>query len=203
MGMDVSGINPTTEAGKYFRANVWSWRPLASLIRLVEFVARWTADHQGLVGDARQSVHADPGAVRHMVVDNPVRTSAPAYFDNKQFELLGSNDGAGTRTAAATQAFARSFEHWLRALKNRDEELMALFRGLGLCVLDEGDEPALSFVIGKKPEPYESLIDTTGRFRKRGEIPLDDLRSAYSTRFSHLDEWVEFLKGAGDGFEIW
>ena len=28
MGMDVYGIEPYTEAGEYFRANVWSWRPL-------------------------------------------------------------------------------------------------------------------------------------------------------------------------------
>lgn len=28
MGMDVYGINPQTEEGKYFRASVWSWRPL-------------------------------------------------------------------------------------------------------------------------------------------------------------------------------
>lgn len=28
MGMDVSGINPTSERGSYFRANLWSWRPI-------------------------------------------------------------------------------------------------------------------------------------------------------------------------------
>jgi len=28
MGMDVFGKNPTTEEGKYFRNNVWWWRPL-------------------------------------------------------------------------------------------------------------------------------------------------------------------------------
>lgn len=32
MGMDVSGKNPTAEQGKYFRANVWSWRPLQHLM---------------------------------------------------------------------------------------------------------------------------------------------------------------------------
>jgi hypothetical protein len=32
MGMDVYGRNPTSEAGKYFRANVWSWRPIHALI---------------------------------------------------------------------------------------------------------------------------------------------------------------------------
>jgi len=28
MGMDVHGTNPTTEAGSYFRASIWGWRPL-------------------------------------------------------------------------------------------------------------------------------------------------------------------------------
>ena len=32
MGMDVSGRNPDSEAGEYFRANVWSWRPIHHLI---------------------------------------------------------------------------------------------------------------------------------------------------------------------------
>lgn len=31
MGMDIFGRKPRTEAGKYFRANVWSWRPIHQL----------------------------------------------------------------------------------------------------------------------------------------------------------------------------
>ncbi len=32
MGLDVYGRNPDSDAGKYFRANVWSWRPIHALI---------------------------------------------------------------------------------------------------------------------------------------------------------------------------
>ena len=32
MGMDIYGRKPTSEAGKYFRANIWSWRPIHALI---------------------------------------------------------------------------------------------------------------------------------------------------------------------------
>ena len=32
MGMDVFGIAPKSEEGKYFRANIWSWRPIHELI---------------------------------------------------------------------------------------------------------------------------------------------------------------------------
>ncbi len=32
MGMDVWGRNPREPAGRYFRANIWSWRPIQALI---------------------------------------------------------------------------------------------------------------------------------------------------------------------------
>lgn len=32
MGMDVYGKNPISDTGRYFRANVWSWRPLAAVV---------------------------------------------------------------------------------------------------------------------------------------------------------------------------
>lgn len=34
MGMDVFGINPSSEEGEYFRANIWYWRPLWDYIEL-------------------------------------------------------------------------------------------------------------------------------------------------------------------------
>lgn len=35
MGMDVSGLKPTNKAGEYFRANIWSWRPIHALCETV------------------------------------------------------------------------------------------------------------------------------------------------------------------------
>jgi hypothetical protein len=32
MGMDVCGRHPTTEAGEYFRATIWSWPPIHQLM---------------------------------------------------------------------------------------------------------------------------------------------------------------------------
>jgi hypothetical protein len=32
MGMDVYGRKPTAEAGKYFRATIWSWPPIRALM---------------------------------------------------------------------------------------------------------------------------------------------------------------------------
>ena len=31
MGMDITGRNPNNPVGKYFRANLWSWRPIHRL----------------------------------------------------------------------------------------------------------------------------------------------------------------------------
>lgn len=31
MGMDVWGLKPSSPAGRYFRANIWSWRPIHEL----------------------------------------------------------------------------------------------------------------------------------------------------------------------------
>lgn len=35
MGMDVFGRKPTTKEGEYFRANIWSWRPIHALCETV------------------------------------------------------------------------------------------------------------------------------------------------------------------------
>lgn len=35
MGMDVSGRNPTNESGEYFRASIWSWRPIHAIMSTI------------------------------------------------------------------------------------------------------------------------------------------------------------------------
>jgi len=58
MGMDVCGVNPTTEAGRYFCNNLWWWLPLANYIiqngpvHLVSKVKHWKSnDGDGLDAD--------------------------------------------------------------------------------------------------------------------------------------------------------
>lgn len=57
MGMDVFGRKPTAEVGKYFRNNVWWWRPLAELcLKLAPDICaaceRWQSnDGDGLDAD--------------------------------------------------------------------------------------------------------------------------------------------------------
>jgi len=35
MGMDVIGLEPITEAGQYFRRNIWGWRRLADMVCVI------------------------------------------------------------------------------------------------------------------------------------------------------------------------
>jgi hypothetical protein len=40
MGMDVYGRKPKDEEGNYFRANVWSWRPIQTLMQIANTEAK-------------------------------------------------------------------------------------------------------------------------------------------------------------------
>jgi hypothetical protein len=52
MGMDVYGLEPTTERGEYFRNNVWWWRPLwdycLEIMPNLDEVSGYTNDGDGL-----------------------------------------------------------------------------------------------------------------------------------------------------------
>lgn len=59
MGMDVYGKAPISETGKYFRANIWSWRPLAEYVELVapviaSFCEYWDSND----GDGLDAAHS-------------------------------------------------------------------------------------------------------------------------------------------------
>ena len=47
MGMDVSGRNPSTEEGYYFRANCWSWRPIHALCEITKHTHKLKFDTKG------------------------------------------------------------------------------------------------------------------------------------------------------------
>ena len=64
MGMDVYGKDPRSEKGKYFRASVWSWRPLNALMFEVGVITESERDKmslndgEGLEKDQAQKVAA-------------------------------------------------------------------------------------------------------------------------------------------------
>ena len=47
MGMDISGRNPSTEEGEYFRANIWSWPPILGVAKTAIEVFNLSMDTDG------------------------------------------------------------------------------------------------------------------------------------------------------------
>ena len=59
MGMDVTGANPKTDAGVYFRRNIWGWHPLAELVcKLAPDIARHCSGWHTNDGDGLNATNA-------------------------------------------------------------------------------------------------------------------------------------------------
>lgn len=103
MGMDVYGNNAIEEVGKYFRRNVWGWRPLWDYCYDNFEVARqvvngWTNDGDGL--NARNSQRL-AGLLKAAIEDG----SAQKYIDDRNARLASLErldcdicNGSGIRT---------------------------------------------------------------------------------------------------------
>jgi len=104
MGMDVYGKHPTSEVGKYFRASVWSWRPIANYVRelapiLCARCRYWdTNDGDGLNSSGAAALgrriqeEIDSGRAAKLC---EARAAALAALPPEQCELC---HGTGTRT---------------------------------------------------------------------------------------------------------
>lgn len=88
MGMDVYGLDSSNDAGEYFRANVWYWRPLWDYCCEM---------HPDLVGDNPELGHYndgygldDDGAMalgNSLLADITIHGTAQAYIDRRNAHL--------------------------------------------------------------------------------------------------------------------
>jgi hypothetical protein len=91
MGMDVYGKNPTSETGKYFRNNVWWWRPLAGYVceiapQITAKCEHWQSnDGDGLDADSSVKLAA---ILREHIASGKTR----AYADIHAAELTALPD---------------------------------------------------------------------------------------------------------------
>lgn len=96
MGMDVSSKAPTSEAGEYFRNNIWCWRPLAEFLTdtypelTYRCEYRHTNDGDGL--DAEGST-----ALAHALTRD---------LDNGTVDAYAANRGRSPRLAAPAGVLA-------------------------------------------------------------------------------------------------
>lgn len=109
MGMDVYGKNPKSVAGKYFRASVWGWHPLAECIEFVcrdrgrmdlyESCPHWHSnDGAGLTSvGARQLADLMEGGLRDGSINSYIRTRQEK-LDATPDEPCHICNGTGIRT---------------------------------------------------------------------------------------------------------
>lgn len=147
MGMDVSGIKPVTEAGKYFRANIWSWRPILYLIIECE------NEHRAETG----------------------KTS----LSDEILKGMSFNDGDGPRTADQVKILSDAMARKVMAIK-----------AAGLDVIHV-----------KNWKRDDVHVDRAGQLKSGSPTKIEE--SPYSASIEHLEEFVAFLRGCGEGFEVW
>lgn len=106
MGMDVYGRKPTTEAGEYFRRNMWGWRPLAEfVIEKAPEIARYCQHWHSNDGDGLNAAKSRElaGVLRRMVASGEAAeyvTLRDAKLKALPRETCECCDGTGIRTDA-------------------------------------------------------------------------------------------------------
>ncbi len=105
MGMDITGNNPTTKKGEYFRNNVWWWRPLA------DFCINRYADEVGFDGEGwhyndGNGLNAEQAEQLARLIRADLDDGSVALYEKKYNEMRADLprqvcsicDGAGIRT---------------------------------------------------------------------------------------------------------
>jgi hypothetical protein len=153
MGMDVYGKNPSSKDGEYFRACVWSWRPIHVII--------------GMTG----------------------------VVDEKTLNSMACNDGAGLENQARCNQLADAIEN---VMKNDN------LKAAGFILVKNGKEDDIEICF---PPEGDFLVTGKGRFVNDADLATmteeekQALKSPYSTSYSHLKEFIVFLRACG-GFEV-
>ena len=113
MGMDVYGIQSTNKTGEYFRASVWSWRPIWSYVvaNCSEFIDETTA----------QDGHANAGA----------------GLDKEKSQLLSKKINELIDSGHA-QAYKETYDEQIAVAKAWNYDVEALLGKLHLRVVAKG-----------------------------------------------------------------
>ena len=120
MGMDVSGLNPSTEEGEYFRASIWSWPAILGLVRTASEVFNlsfdtdgWDCnDGKGLKTQEECSKLAD--AMQHLLdsMETPVLVAEHSKITQAFVKAIGMTGAAPQ--AETDKSHAQSFITFLR-----------------------------------------------------------------------------------------
>lgn len=173
MGMDVSGKNPSTEAGKYFRNNAWWWRPLADYC--CEVAPEITAKCEYWQSNDGDGLNASDSRKLADVLDQEIksgRTAAYAAIRDAEHNALGDEPC-----------------QYCNATGVRNDRVAAENGFLTRQIPVDAPNHPRAGQIG-----WCNACDGKGRIRPT--------TTWYHFSVENVQEFVEFLRGSG-GFQIW
>ena len=87
MGMDVYGKQPKSDEGEYFRANIWSWRPIHELIEKANVLP------QNMVEDMAFNDGAGPDEHQALLLAASIENMIDGMDNDNTFMLSSEVDG--------------------------------------------------------------------------------------------------------------
>jgi hypothetical protein len=87
MGMDVYGRDPKSEEGEYFRANIWSWRPIHELIEKANVLPPKMVEDMGF------NDGAGPSEEQALLLAAAIENMIDGMDDDNTFMLSSEVDG--------------------------------------------------------------------------------------------------------------
>lgn len=119
MGMDVYGKAPTGKAGEYFRANIWSWRPIHALCETVlgrELPSWGFNDGDGLQSQAECDELANKlTAYLKAFPGERIALESDMRINPHTGEFLRRGTKEGVTAYSTTRGHVREFIRFLRA----------------------------------------------------------------------------------------
>lgn len=176
MGMDISGKNPSTRDGEYFRNNVWWWRPV--LIYLAD---------RNLITDeeATKMSYNDGAGLEHEQCVNIA-----------EFIEQDIADGGMKKWEDEYMANLNALpDKECHCVKEEKEGMSKVMVGIETMARKAG-----AVLSGGEIEPWAAPDPNCGSCKGTGSVrPFD---TNYPFEVTNMAEFGKFLKGCG-GFEVW
>lgn len=167
MGMDVFGKNPTNEVGKYFRRNVWGWRPLWDYaLDMHHEIAGVVRNGHSNSGDGLGS--ADSIKLANALIQDLEDGTAIEYINKRNARLA---------------EIERHTCKWCAGTGIRTDDI-----GIENKMPERELEPEMAILLGRTHGWCNGC---------RGEGKTDDIATSYYLDAEDIAEFAEFLKNCG------
>jgi hypothetical protein len=174
MGMDVYGKNPISEAGSYFRNNVWYWRPLWDYVAQVgsDVIDGELAEH-GHYNDGA-GLDEDGALALAQILAEELESGRTETYERKNNEYFAS--------------LPREACEWCNATGIRTDKV-----GEEMKMSEKELSPEMQILMGRTHGWCNAC---------QGVGTRESFEANYPFKTENVREFATFLKDCG-GFEIW